>query len=406
MTLLISKINNIKVIQVGDSVLTSKNNKQDTTKIGFQKVEDVVKNKNKGVTTTIDLGKGAEKYNLKFYIVDKHDIDKVYKIVRDERYCEITDKFKGKLKVYIDDYKIIDSDKHIDTTIFEINCTAQDFIKGKTVNYTSKLKSTVEEIKKDIEEQINNIVKENIKSVDTIVDKFTNKESFVDETLNTIQNGMIKVLDVKSKALNAFNNVKSKVDRINRLTKTLKRISLFPQDFVNLVMETIDDEKEQFAEIFDLKIPVKSESGAVEEESFKDIEEGDISDIQYKELLGVHRANQLNNLIVVAKNINIALNKEFSTQESFEKHISDTIERLNYTQYTYDEIIAKQQIIKAYANTQKYRSIKEIEITEKRPLIEIVYSLYGNLDNYEDIEELNNFKDNDAVSGIVKVYEV
>ena len=101
----------------------------------------------------------------------------------------------------------------------------------------------------------------------------------------------------------------------------------------------------------------------------------------------------------------IALSKEFSTQESFEKHIAGTIERLNYTQYTYDEIITKQQILKAYANTQKYRSIKEIEITEKRPLIEIVYSIYGNLDNYEEIEKLNNFKDNDVILGTVKVYE-
>jgi hypothetical protein len=100
-----------------------------------------------------------------------------------------------------------------------------------------------------------------------------------------------------------------------------------------------------------------------------------------------------------------ALSEDFGSQQNFETHIEISIERLAYIGYDYEEIVEKQQLLKAYANEQKYRTMKEINVTTTTPLTSIVFDLYGDLDNYDEIEELNNFKDNDMVYGIVKVYE-
>jgi hypothetical protein len=39
------------------------------------------------------------------------------------------------------------------------------------------------------------------------------------------------------------------------------------------------------------------------------------------------------------------------------------------------------------------------------PLTQIVFSLYGNLNNYDELRLLNNFADNDDIIGNVKVYQ-
>ncbi len=393
-TLLVSKIDNIEIMQDGDSVLTSQNKSHESTKVVYDKSADT--NKERGTTKTVDLGKGSEKHNVKFYVLDRNQNDAILHIIRDVRTCIVTDKYKGKLTVYIDRYKITDSDRHFGKTVFEIECTVQDIEYAPTINYTSKLKSQVAEMELEIAEKVNEIVENTISTVETVVDVATDVENFVDDVMNTIQSGINEIVSLQSDVLDAYNGVMSRVNKLKRIGETLKNITKFPQDFIDLLISTTDDKKSGNAPIYET---------VVRGVGISTIDTDDLSQIEYIDAMKQEKANQLNNLVASTSEIKRALSDDFGSQQTFETHIEIALERLAYIGYDYEEVVEKQQLLKAYANTQKYRSMIEIDVTTTKPLTEIVFNLYGNLDNYDDIEEMNGFKDNDMVYGIVKVYE-
>lgn len=393
-TLLVSKIDNIEIMQDGDSVLTSQNKSHESTKVVYDKSADT--KKERGTTKTVDLGKGSEKHNVKFYVLDRNQNDAILHIIRDVRTCIVTDKYKGKLTVYIDRYKITDSDKHFGKTIFEIECTVQDIEYAPTIDYTAKLKSQVEAMEEEIAEKVNDLVENEITAVDTIMDIATNTENFVDDVLNTIQSGINDIVSLQSDALSAYAGVMSRVNKLKRLGETLKNITKFPQDFIDLLISTTDDKKSENAPIYETVVRGKKLS---------QVDESELSQIEYNYAMKQKKSNQLNNLVASTMEIKEALSDDFGSQQNFEQHITIAIERLEYIGYDYEEIVEKQQILKSYANEQKYRSMKEIFISTEKPLTQIVYDLYGNLDNYDDIEEMNGLKDNDIVYGTIKVYD-
>lgn len=414
MTLLVSKIDDIRVIQVGDSVLSSENKKQESSKVGFEKIK--ASKKNQGQNTTVDLGKGAEKYSLKFFVFDRKENEALFEIVRHKRYCTITDKFKGKVKVYIDNYKIIDSDKHINRTIYDIQCTAQDVEKAPTFDFTSKLKNLSEELEKDIEASIKKIVESgDISTLDTIFDAVEQAEKFVDSVLDTIQNGMMKILDFQSKVLNAFNEVRRRIDKAKRLVETLKQIISMPKMFIDLVKETAEDLANYNIDLFEAYRDGKK---------LTEIAEGDVSSIEWEAIKKVVKATKLNNMIALYMETKQLLKGNFETEDEFNSFVEKSLKRLetlqkggDFTQleikksddsdigYTYEEIIEKQHIIKNFANQQKYRKIISYEIQRETPLAQVVYSIYGNLDLYDTIKQINNFKDCDRVVGTIKVID-
>ena len=392
-TLLVSKIDNIEIMQDGDSVLTSENKSHESTKVVYNKSAETTKER--GTTKTVDLGKGSEKHSLKFYVLDRNQNDAILKIIRDVRKCVVVDKYKGKLTVYIDRYKITDSDKHFGKTVFEIECTVQDVEFKKQVNFEAKLRDVVIKNEVYISESVRAIIKD-IETTDTILDVATDVESFVDDVLNTVQSGINEIVSLQSDALSAYAGVMSRVNKIKRIGETLKNITKFPQDFIDLITGATDDKKKGNAPIYET---------VVRGVKLSTIDTDDLSQIEYTDAMKQEKANQLNNLVASTSEIKRALSDDFGSQETFETHIEVAIERLAYIGYDYEEIVEKQQLLKAYANTQKYRSMIEIDVTTTKPLTEIVFNLYGNLDNYDDIEEMNGFKDNDMVYGIVKVYE-
>ena len=210
-TLLVSKIDNIEIMQDGDSVLTSENKSHESTKVVFDASAET--SKERGTTKTVDLGKGSEKHSLKFYVLDRNQNDAILHIIRDLRTCVITDKYKGKLTVYIDRYKITDSDKHFGKTVFEIECTVQDVEYAPTVNYTAKLKSQVAQMELEIAEKVKEIAENEITTVETIVDVATGAENFVDDVMNTIQSGINDIVSLQSDVLDAYSGVMSRVNK-------------------------------------------------------------------------------------------------------------------------------------------------------------------------------------------------
>jgi hypothetical protein len=147
-TLLVSKVDNIPVIQVGDSKLIVKNKSQNASKVGgfvgkFGGIGFSGENK------TVDIGKGRKEVSLRVFVDHRSDNDALFDILYNKRFCTIVDKFKGKIKVYVDSVTVTDSDKHVNRTLFDIKALVQDLSKSTSVNFTQNLSSVIDVIRKD-----------------------------------------------------------------------------------------------------------------------------------------------------------------------------------------------------------------------------------------------------------------
>jgi hypothetical protein len=140
--LLVSKIDDIQIVQVGESKISIKHKKCESKKPA-KKDDNPFKPDGGGENASIDLGAGAKKFNIEAYTFNKTETSKLFNILYNIRYCTITDKFFGKIKVYIDELEVINSDKHITKTIFNISGTVQDIEKIPSIDAEVQLKNIV-----------------------------------------------------------------------------------------------------------------------------------------------------------------------------------------------------------------------------------------------------------------------
>lgn len=414
-SLLISKVNAIKVIQVGESKLSVENKSEDGSKIGGSRKIGFVGD---GINKTIDLGKGKKKHTLKLFVFDKSDTDALFKIFYEERYCTIVDKFKGKIKVYIDSIDVTDSDKHANRTVYDISCTVQDLEKNPNANFSVKLASLATGMQNEVSPNATALASR-VSSFESIVDTNTDALVFVDSALDMVRSGVDSVLSVKSKAFGAYATLKSKIDTSKRLYESLKNLKDFPDQFIALVSNITEDDiittsstknsNSVTSSVLSMGNVQKTEITVIVQPEIrgKPLSQVDVSKISQieveileKELL----ASQLINKIKTIKDIKSILAGGFNSQEDFEMTVNATIERLNYIGYTQDAISDKVYIIKSFANSKTYKDIIEVELKTKQPLTRFVFDRYGDLDNYYQMEALNNFKDNDLVSGKIKAF--
>lgn len=414
-SLLISKVNAIKVIQVGESKLSIENKSEDGGKVGGSRKIGFVGD---GLNKSIDLGKGKKKHTLKLFVFDRSDNDALFKIFYEDRYCTIVDKFKGKIKVYIDSIDITDSDKHVNRTVYDISCTVQDLEKTPSINFSVKLASLVTGMQSELSPNVTTLASL-VDSFESKVDTITNSLSFVDSALDMVRSGVDSILSVKSKALGAYTALKSKIDTGKRLYESLKNLKDFPDQFIDLVGNITEDDTTNTSSTKNSNSVTSSVSAIssvqkteivpvlqpiVRGKPLDQVDTSKISQIEVQSLEKEILASQLVNKIKTIKDIKSILAGGFNSQEDFEMTVNATIERLNYVGYTQDAISDKVYIIKSFANSQTYKDIVEIDLEREQPLTRFVFNRYGNLDNYYQIEALNNFKDNDLVSGKVKVF--
>ena len=83
-----------------------------------------------------------------------------------------------------------------------------------------------------------------------------------------------------------------------------------------------------------------------------------------------------------------------------------TIARLSVTNLSDDQIISARQSLKEFSNQTLIKGLIDYEVEDETPLTSIIYKIYGNLDFYKALRDINNFKDNDAITGTIKVYEI
>jgi hypothetical protein len=392
--LLVSKIDNIQVIQVDESRLSVAHKEAKSNKPSpFDKVG--------GENYSVDLGAGEKVHSIKIHTLDKNETDALFDLLYNKRNCTITDKFVGKIKVKIDKVEIVNSDKHIGKTIFNITATVQDIKKVPTVNATAQLKQTIATMEEEVAiecEKFANTIKE-VGTTDTIVDELTNEENYLDLMLDAMEQSLQDIVDLAFIAFDFYNGIQSRVNRIKRIGETLSMITTLPNAFIDLMLGITDIFTSKNVGLFE----TSASNGRVIKSSNEDLSE--FSQIEITAIKKSLQTNQLLNLVTATGEMKQALTKQYKSQQEFDAQVSLCITRLESTNLSYENIVIAQQVLKAYSNTKHINSIVDYEVTKETPLIAIVYELYGSTENYDVIKTINNFADNDAIIGTIKVYE-
>lgn len=417
--LLISKINDIKIIQVGQSNLSIENESEDGGKFGGRKIGFATANA--GEEKTIDLGKGKRKHTLRIYAFERSENDALLKIFYGERFCTIVDKFKGKIKVYIDSVDIIDSDKHVNRTIYDISCTVQSAEFSPTVNVDVRLASEIEGMESEIDGMVYEFA-DMVDSTQTKADTLTGALEFVDSALNILRDGINDITNVQVGTLNAYSAVKHRIDTAERLFETIKGLKDFPDDLTKLLKgETreLDTDKKanlgktQKSEITEIVEPLVNGIRISELETSGThtphnvillLFELGISQIEIEIILRELASSYIVNKTKVIRDMNSILSGGFNNRSDFELTINAIVERLNHVGYSIEKAFEIVHLVRSFANAQTYREIIEIEIKSSRSLVSIVYNRYGNLDNYPSVEALNSFANNDYVIGKILLF--
>lgn len=391
--LLISKVNDIKVLQVDESRLAVAHKKAQSNKPSPKEKD--------GANYSIDLGAGERVHTIKIHTLDKNETDTLFNVLYSERKCVVTDKFLGKLTVFIDKVEIANSDKHIGKTIFNITATVQDIEKVPTPNTTAKLANTIAMMEVEIETtalEFAQVIKES-GTTDVLVDALTNTESFFDEMLSTVNGGLEEILDLQFIAFDLFNEIQSKINNVKRIGETLKLITSLPNAFVDLLKDMTSVQTGKNVAIYETVTSAGTVIKSVDDDlsAFSQVE----VEIIKKSL----QSNQLLNLVTATGEMKQALTKQYVSQQEFDTQVNRCIERLESTALDYESVVNAQQVLKAYSNTKSLNEIIDLEIKKASPLVAIIYDLYGSLENYDAIRLLNNFADNDNISGTIKVYE-
>lgn len=413
-TLLISKINDIKVMQVGESKLSVSNKYEDGSKVGGRLADGTV---GEGFNQTVDLGRGQKKHSLRVYASSKDESDSLFKVLYEERYCEIVDKFKGRIKVYIDSVDVTDSDSHIGRTIFEIDCLEQDEEILPSINSSVVMANEVIKMEKEIVPMVSKFALM-CDTVETKLDWATGKLEFVNSAIEVLRNGVLRVIDVQVNAYNAYREIMGKANTTKRLFDSILNLKILPSELSDvLIGVTKQNNTKTTTKSFNavtgrttsIQKVQKSEIVELPEPQIRgvDLSKIDVSELSQFEVEQYERdkyAYQIVSKVKVIRDMRSMLVGGFSSQEDFELTVNATIKRLYELDYSIEEASDKAQVVKLFANHQQYRDIIEIDVKKPKPLVAIVYDRYGSLDNYESIEAVNNFKENDYVVGKVKVF--
>lgn len=413
-TLLISKVDEIQVIQVGDSKLSVENKSEDGSKVGGRLADGTVGN---GFNQTVDLGRGKQNHTLRMYTTNRDATDELFKIFYEKRYCVIVDKFRGRLNVYVDSIEVTDSDTHVGRTIFEISCMVQDETVLPTVNNAVVLANEVTKM----EQEIGAMVVKLATLCDTVemkLDMVTGKFGFTNSSLELLRTGVMRIIDVKVSAFNAYGSIMSKVNTGKKLFDSILSIKSIPSGLISLLSSVTNDNNTQTTlksynsvtgrtsaiQSVEKSEVVKIDEPVVRGEPISKVDRSELSQFEIEQLEADEYAFQVVSKVKVIRDMKSMLIGGFNSQDDFEKTVNAIIERLGKLDYSVEEVSRKSHVVKSFANEQQYRNIIEINIEKKKPLVAIVYDRYGNLDNYDSIESINGFKDNDYISGKVKVF--
>lgn len=383
--LLISKIDNINVVQVDSSIISIQHKRAKSSKPASKQGNPLADEKG-GSNNTVDLGAGEKKFKTKIYSFNANDTNALFEILYNKRSCVVQDKFFGKIKAYVNGLSVENSDKHLGVTIFDIDISIQEVEKKPLENVASKLNSQIEFLELELYDNAIEFAKE----VDNIMEDniFEKLSKFIDEALQLVSDALNDLMEYALMPFAIISNIQNKINTAMRIVDTLKMIKELPQDFGRLLKDLTNFRTS-------VKFPVLTPIANLENKSQIEREQEEKN----------NSAKKLINLTVGIGELKEILEDDFISKQALNKKISDCIERLENTDISQERLMEIKYLTKAIAMQKDTKNIKVITIRDYTPLTSIVYSLYGNLEHLENIKKINNLSEYDGIIGTLKVYE-
>ena len=375
-----------------------------------------------GSNNTIDLGKGKRINTIKVLVANKAENEALHTILYLERYTTVTDKFRGTVKVYIDKFTATDSDRHVGLTIYEITYTEQDGEGASSPSFGINIFSEALTIAGEIVGDIGAI---------------SQMAGLTESAVASLGSGIASIVDGAKGIADPYFEIVEKARIKKDISEGIEEMKVSKIRLVDAIMDTIDFRtpltnidadryekrmKQAGAEIAGIVRGRTAKNNTVTEH-LREVSNYPISEAGYifkpkmngqyiSKYDGIHTEEYICKLHITyllnkakaVRGVKSILLGGYNSRSDFESEVDDVTNRLQSIGKREDEIAGIIFNLRAYANIQRYREIFEIEIEEYKPLVDIVYSLYGNTDDYDAIRDMNGFADNDRIKGRVKVY--
>lgn len=415
--LLISKIDDLDIIQTGTAVLTGANKSQDGSKVGAAKEVKIGFATTSGVNYDIDVGNAKLSHTFEFYLENRIHKDSLHKILFEKKYCVLVDKFKGNMNVFITNVTSIDSDSHVGLTEYRVTCNIQDDLPSLIINFRVKIDEITSIIlggvAADIKVVISQIKTTELSFLGSIL-------KFISEALESLfssLDGVFAALDVVSQIAGELLAIQA------LLIEACQKILSYPNAILDLIDEVIaaKDTAVSSAEglgatftftkarlnrnskLFAKKLTYAQPK--IRGQNLSDLDVNSLSQFDKEsialQLGGCIIANKVN-LVLRLKDIKSG---NFNSKIDFDESVTSVLTLAEQIGFTTSQVFQIQAAIKGFANEQSYREVVKVNVIEPQPLLRLVFERYGNIDNYSEIEAINGRADNDKVSGEVYFFQ-
>lgn len=415
--LLVSKIDDLDIIQIGTAVLTGANKSQDGSKVGAAKEAKIGFVTTSGVNYDIDVGNAKLSHTFEFYLENRIHKDSLHKILFEKKYCVLVDKFKGNMNVFITNVTSIDSDSHVGLTEYRVTCNVQDDLPSPVINFRVKIDEITSIILGGIEPDIALVIKQ-IKT--TQLSFLGSVLKFISEALESL----FSSLDGVFAALDVVGQIAGELLAIQAvLIEACQKILSYPNAILDLIDEVIAAKDTAVSSVDGLKATITFTKARLNRNSKlfakkltyaqPKIRGQNLSDLDVNSLSQFDKesvALQLGGCIIANK-VNLVLRLKdiksgnFNSKIDFDESVASVLVLAEQIGFTTAQVFQIQAAIKGFANEQSYREVVKVNVIEPQPLLRLVFERYGNIDNYSEIEAINGRADNDKVSGEVYFFQ-
>lgn len=364
----VSKIDNINIIQDGESTISAENNEAEYS-------NPRGKNKRKKQNA------GEETISISFKSISDSNTSALRKLMRVNKDVTLIDKFKGKFRASIASYSITDSDRNIGITMFTATFKIKEQDKSAPQNLSSKLISQSAALSAAID---TSMILETANLIDAAKAAVTEKVSIFEDVSNFATGTLNNIGEYRGKLKSVIDNVAALIHK--------------PAEFKNQILGIIGG----FIAIY------ATARGAYEAAKNIKIFSRDITDslsiFKQQEVINSNVMNNASNIVKASIILSLIPSISFESMD-------DAKEAQNVVDETIDEITDNDELVKSikndlsnYVQSLDLPNVVEIEVFQK-PLMMLSYELYATIDRVDQLKKLNNLIEDDNVSGIIKVFD-
>lgn len=364
----ISKIDNINIIQDGESTTSAENNEAEYS-------NPRGKNKRKKQNA------GEETLAISFKSISDSNTSALRKLMRINKDVTLIDKFKGKFRASIASYSITDSDRNIGITMFSVTFKIKEQDKSAPQNLSSKLTSQSSALSNAVD---TSMILDTANLIDSAVASVTEKVSIFEDVSNFATGALNKIGEYRGKLKGIVDSVASLIHK--------------PAEFKNKILGIIGG----FVAIY------ATARGAYEAAKniktfFRDITDS-LSIFKQQEVINSNVIGNTSNIVKAAILVGLVPSISFESMDDVKEAQAVIDETLDAITDNDDLVRSVKNDISNYVQSLDLPNVVEIEVFQK-PLLMLSYELYGTIDRVDQLKKLNNLIEDDNVSGIIKVFD-